>query len=473
MIDLNDKLESILKKYGLYKKDFLKDRIEQGIREVVEEYTKKFTDRRARIIVRGVKNSKQYQLLSLIAEYGNIIAVVDKKPITDRIALDGGTVIDVLDLEQAESLECDVYIINAHNAGRNIRFDVRNQGKKCYVVDLYTEIRLRSGIVVTKPYEEYESETDFSHHKTHEAYESYRNERNERHLTELLSACLMNRDFITFYEVIDEAGDLVSQNDNFLKLKIDIDHLICEVKRLIQDRKNNKMQDVILHWIDQVAYEELNNFSKLSKVMEKGLFFENAYTVTPYTSATKAYIFYSEKLRVLNVRDIVRKIKQEGVLDSQLVSSIYKNGYEFIMGGSIVDDCLPEYKSEYTQRMTASTASYWDMLNRMLHSEKPVFGMISSTIETHEPWMSPKCDVGNPSFEFAGNYNIVEDKIKESAHYFDSVIAFFNDILTNNTINIYMSDHGKWEDISLRRYGDFAMHSILSITNMGITGKVS
>ena len=36
-----------------------------------------------------------------------------------------------------------------------------------------------------------------------------------------------------------------------------------------------------------------------------------------------------------------------------------------------------------------------------------------------------------------------------------------------------MSDHGKWEDIDLRRYSDFAMHTFLSITNLGMKGKVS
>ena len=36
-----------------------------------------------------------------------------------------------------------------------------------------------------------------------------------------------------------------------------------------------------------------------------------------------------------------------------------------------------------------------------------------------------------------------------------------------------MSDHGKWEDIKLRRYSDYAMHTILGVTNIGITGRVT
>ncbi len=113
------------------------------------------------------------------------------------------------------------------------------------------------------------------------------------------------------------------------------------------------------------------------------------------------------------------------------------------------------------------------MINQLINCDKPVFGIVASLVETHEPWMSPKCDIEDLSFSFEGNYSMIEDKVRISAEYYDKVIAFFDDIFTDATINIYMSDHGKWEDIALRRYSDFAMHSILSVTNIGIVGKVS
>lgn len=473
-MDINYELENIIKKHGLYKKYLLKDRIEKYIRQIVKEYTSKDTDRSASIIVRGLKNSKQYPLLNIIAEYGNIVAVVDKKPITDKVILDNGTVIDILGVEQAEELESDVYIINSKNAGSSIRYEMMCKGKKTDIVDLYTEMRWRFSMVLSKPYEEYGNETDFSHNKIHELYERFKMERNEEHLKELLGACLLNRDFVTFYEILAEVNDLTARNACFWEgLKKDVDSLLYEVKRIIGERKGNLKQDIIMHWIDQVGYDELDNFPQLKKIINKGMFFENAYTVIPYTIATETCVFYNEAISISNRLNAISMFKNKGLEVSKLAKDIRNSGYEVLAAGDLVEDLMPRNKSEYTEWIAASSVYYWDMINQLINCDKPVFGVVTSLVETHEPWMSPKCDIEDPCFAFEGNYSMIGDKVKIAAEYYDKVIAFYDDLFTDATINIYMSDHGKWEDISLRRYSDSAMHSILSVTNMGMAGRVS
>ena len=82
MFDINDKLDYLLKEYGIYKRDLLRNRLETAIRHIISEYTEKYG---RRIIVRGLKYSeKGYPLLKIISEYGDIIAVVDKQPFAEN-----------------------------------------------------------------------------------------------------------------------------------------------------------------------------------------------------------------------------------------------------------------------------------------------------------------------------------------------------------------------------------------------------
>lgn len=470
-MDLNRQLNDIMKKYGLYKRTFLKDRIETAIREVVCEYTRKYGNR---IIIRGQKLSETgYPLLKIASEYGEIIAVVDRSPFSDRIWVDEQTSYSMVNLEQAENLTCDVYIINSPYQGKNIYYEVTTTKKECHVIDLYVELRIRYGIAVTQPFEQYGDEEDFSHNKTQEAYRLFCAERNEEHLSQLLGVCLSNRDFVTFFETIDEAGDLVAASGTLNALKNDITGLLDEIRAQMQMREHNVSKDIVMHWIDQAGFEELDNFPRLKSIMDRGLMFENAYTITPYTSATETCMFYGDEIRALNKSNPKEIISQRGLRESRLYHNILDSGYEFSMMGYMVKKCMPEQQGEYTQVMVASSVFYWNMLNLIINSDKPVFGIVGCLAETHEPWMSPKCEVYNPSFEFNGSYCMSEDKIRESAGYYDKVINFFTDVFGNRTIHIYMSDHGKWEDIKLRRYSDYAMHTILGVTNIGITGRVT
>ena len=470
-MDINCELDNLMKKYGLYQRTFLKDRIESAIREVVCEYTQKCGKR---IIVRGQKFCEDgYSLLNIISDYGEIVAVVDRAPFSDKIWLNQQVSVPMLNLDEAENVECDVYIITSLYQGKNIYYDVTTSGKECGIIDLYKELRIRYGIAIRQTFDQYRDEEDLSHNKTQEVYALFCTERTREHLLKLLSACLSNRDFVTFFEVMDEAQELIDDADKLSGLKEDILNLLDKVHAHIKMRESNPSKDIVMHWIDQAEFEELDNFPLLKSMIDKGLMFEKAYAVTPYTSATETCLFYGDEVCALSESNPKEIIFTRGLKQSRLYQNILDSGYEFSMMGYMVEKCLPEECGEYTQFMVASSVLYWNMLNLIINSDKPVFGMIGCLAETHEPWMSPRCDVYNPSFEFNGSYRMSEDKIKQSARYFDKVIDFFTDIFGKRTIHIYMSDHGKWEDIDLRRYSDSAMHTILGITNIGITGRVT
>lgn len=470
MFDINEELDEILRRYGLLRRVLLRERIESAIRSVVAECTSKYGKR---IILRCLKASENgHPLLKILSDYGNVVAVVDREPFAEQIYADDKCY-KMVDLKKAEEIECDVYIINSKFQGKNIYYEIKSSEKKCHIVDLYSQIRVKYGIAVTKPFDEYDNEEDFSHNKTQEAYEAFQREKNEEHLTWLLSACLANRDFVTFYEVMEEAYDFIKDLERFRGLKEEIDNLLDEIRVFLKKRESLFPKDIIMHWMDQVGYDDLDNFPELKNLMGQGLLFENAYTVTPYTVATEACIFYQEEVCKLNMKNLKEVILRNGLKQSKLYHDILDNGYVFNIMGGMARKYMPEKQDSYTQIMVASSVCYWNMINYIIHSEKPVFGIIGCLSENHEPWMSPKVKPYNPSFEFYGSYAMSKEKVRKSALYYDKIIKFFTDMFSNKTIHIYMSDHGKWEDIDLRRYGNYAIHTVLGITNMGVQGRVS
>lgn len=125
-----------------------------------------------------------------------------------------------------------------------------------------------------------------------------------------------------------------------------------------------------------------------------------------------------------------------------------------------------------SEPLVASSFHYWRFLRDLLLSEKPVLGIVHIFGETHEPYSSPESVVKNYSYEFYRSYNASKEKIRRSAAYADRVIQFYTELFGAKTVNLYMSDHGKWEDIDRRRYKDESMHTFLGITNLGIRGEV-
>lgn len=468
MIDLNQALDNILKKHLLYDYPLLKDSIESYIRIEIEKYVRKYG---RKIVLRGLKYKSDgvYPLLELLAEYGDIAAIVDRNPFANEVTLKSGKKVCIFDSNDCIPADIDIYIINSKYYGQIIAHDV-NQNASFAVIDLYTELRTHYSLALNKTFDEYyDDEIDYTHIKVQRRFEIFKNNNSEENLRLLIKSCLENKDFVTFYKVYGIAGELACK-DEFVSIKHDVDDLILHIKNAIKERNKLPKQDVIMHWIDQVGYDELHNLPWLSDVLGSGIVFEKSYTITPYTRATAKSLFWKDEI---GSPTEIRAAMKNSLENSTFYKQICDNGFSFHLRGSLEDDLLSRYRTEKRiQFMTASSVHYWNMINDLIGSEKNIFGIVHCISETHEPWMSPECDLYNGSFQFFGGYVSSDDKIRISAKYLDDVIKFYSDILGENTINIYMSDHGKWEDVSLRRYSETAIHTFLGITNTGISAKV-
>ncbi len=481
MLDIEKQLEQIMKKYGMsyeaYYKDSLADIIQQILQKAVEKYGPK-------LIVRGLKKSDtdKYPILSLLDEQAEIVGVVDLHPFDTVVKFEGKNgareVPFVKNDVEIRKENCDIYLINTLYQGKNIYYEVKEdmQAKGIGVVDLYKTIRTKYSLAPSKLYEEYGTERDFSHNHIWNKLNCFRENRTQENLVELLGVCLYLRDFTSFFRYVEEGKEIVAKAEKLQKLVEEIKAFMRKIKEQIQIReKSLKKKDIIIHWIDQVSYSELFLMPKLQERIQKELFFQNAYAVTPYTRPVARMIFWQEFRGITdeNSQSVDCKYKEKRLEDSQLYQNIKCSDYDFQVCGYVKQILEKEsVGTEMCEFSVASTVHYFQMLNKLLNASKPIFGIIHILNETHEPYVSPESGLDNKSFEFQSAYGESKEKIQISAAYADEIMDFYTKLMGDNIVGIYMSDHGKWEDIDRRRYQDIAMHTILGITNLGIKGRV-
>lgn len=480
-MDIEKQLDKIMEQYGIsyycYYKDSLAEIIEEILQEMVEKYGTK-------IIIRGLKKSNvgEYPILSLIEKKAEVVGVVDKAPFAQRVRFLGKqgekTVPFRKDDVEIKKEDCDIYLINTLYHGKNIYYEVKKhmEAKGIGVIDLYKVIRVKYSMAPSKLYEEYDGERDFSYNQVWYSVNSFRANRTQENLKKLLGVCLYLRDFTSFFRYVEEGKKIIEKSEELQKLVKEVQEFLKEIKVQIQAReKKMECKDVIVHWIDQISYSELSLMPKLQERIKKGLFFENAYAVTPYTRPVARMIFWKEFRGIAdeNFRNRNGEYEEKTLEDSGLYKKIRQADYDFQVCGYVKQILEQEaVGTEMCEFSVATTVHYFQMANKLLNTTKPIFGIVHILNETHEPYISPEAGLENKSFEFQAPYEESEDKIQISATYADEMMDFYAKLLGDKMIGIYMSDHGKWEDIDRRRYKDMAMRTILGITNIGMKGQV-
>lgn len=472
-MDINKELDLIMDKYNLGRLKYLRESLGEIIKNELENAVRLYGNR---IVVRGIKyrENGDYSLCALAEQCGDITAVVDQKVFSERLLLPSGKEVPFHEIDWKPSKEiCDIYLINAVYKGQDIYYQEQERlgDQGIYVMDLYKIIRMKYSIPLDKAFDEFTEEIDYTHNRIWLAREKFLQDRSWESFQELLGECLSLRDFVSFFKYANEEKEMISQKETLGNLKEDIETFLKKIKEEFDKKKERQeYRDIIVHWIDQVSYGERMLLPGLEKKLESGLAFQNAYTHTPYTQPTVRMIFWKQ-FRGENAAGTPGGYDKRNLKDSELYNRIQDAGYELEIFG-FLKQIIDKDADTCFAMPTASGALYFQMLNVLLNSEKPVFSMVHILNETHEPYMSPEAGLENTSFEFSDSYESAAKRITISASYMDEVIDFYDSLLGEQVINIYMSDHGKWEDIDRRRYKDEAMHTILGITNIGVHGTV-
>ncbi|MBD5532341.1 MAG: hypothetical protein HDQ98_09080 [Lachnospiraceae bacterium] len=282
---------------------------------------------------------------------------------------------------------------------------------------------------------------------------------NARRLRRVIYDYLAIFDFVNAFYYMEEYIRRKYWNyKKYQRMKRDLEKLIKQIKIRLAKR-----EDIIVFWTDNVSYNELEWMPKLQKKSKDSLFFENAYTPTPYTRPTMCAMankwldiddFGKDDLRNLNSHNSI------------LLRKIYEYGFEakyFDVGPGNGPCVFDKSIQHWTDRWHDSTCRIcFDAINELLNTEKKQVMIIHAVMEVHPPHIYPDKHGQIPHMQMDYKRGELERKrgrgyqqIRNAAEYWDEQLDFYSGLLGEFTTKIHMSDHGKVGGKGGRRYKEW------------------
>ncbi|MDD6070240.1 MAG: hypothetical protein PUC12_05405 [Clostridiales bacterium] len=409
------------------------NKIKQSVRQILNNIPKN------KIV--GIKGAGEHtsQLLSLSEGAFSPQYIFNKRnKIVESSQIDGKTYTIYPD-SYIDKVNLDVMIVSSYAHRREMEQDLKKYSNQFQIIDIYDEL-LKDGLEVNAPF--YRNAED-----TYENVLYYRKEYNKNsnatNLKNLIVAYLHICDFINYIKYSKEyikKGFIDWEIIN--SAMIEMQNMLDGIKKVVSARKQ---KDIITIWNDQLGYSELKFAPYMNKASEESLFFENAYTMTPFTVPT-----FFEMFQGLKSLDDGIYHKQFPVFDStnsELIEYITKEGYKFVYVGDEADARLfsEEYaRGSYTYNSTCIRCV--DLLQVLIDEERPVCAILHSLVETHNPYLSGELDSAKwydwPRF-MGDTEETAMKQMKKSLVYWDKQLNYFMNFLSDNAVRIYMSDHGK------------------------------
>lgn len=253
----------------------------------------------------------------------------------------------------------------------------------------------------------------------------------------------------------------------------DIQNALNEVKSLLdcvkRKIKKRTQRDIIIVWNDQLDYSYLQYTPYMQEISKNSMFFENAYTMTPFTAATLWEMF--QELKSIDDEIYYKPPLASGESNSKIIKELILSGYKFLYIGDEWDAKL------FEEKYTASYYTYGSscircvrLLQELFNSDKPVCIILHELTETHNPYLSGELNDSKfhewPTFGGSTEELAMEQK-RESAIYWDKQLEFYMGFMPDNSIKVFMSDHGTRYNIQ-PIYKEATTHIIFFITGDGV-----
>lgn len=254
------------------------------------------------------------------------------------------------------------------------------------------------------------------------------------------------KDFLNASKYISQILELDIEDSikaGYAKSWQEIQDLLNQIREVLKCRKQ---KDIIMNWMDAVGYEESENMPFLNGCRQRGINFTNAFTAMPFTHETYKTVFKG----TLPLSDYYNT---EKISDSKLIKYIEKNGYQFKNVSGYMDWFEAFYESEAWHNSGASCSEIlWDMLSCLINMKEPAFILGHLLIEGHLPNLYSDM-ISDDFIDGKSRWYTARSQMDKQLEYY---AGFFSD----ESIMIYMSDHGLELRILARNH-----------TNLIITGK--
>lgn len=336
------------------------------------------------------------------------------------------------------SMHIDIIVISSYTHRKKIHDELEKINGEFIILDLYDELQ-KVGLDVNAPF--YRNSEDMYENVVYHR-KKYFLENSAVNLKNLIIAYLRIYDFINFYKFAEKY--IYNRYQDYQ----DIQNALDEVKQLldfVRKKITKRIQkDIVIIWNDQLDYSWLDYTPYMQKISGSSMFFENAYTMTPFTVPTILEIF--QGLKSIDNEIYHNKFCPVNCINSNIIKELELYGYVFIYIGDSADAGLFEKKytiSHYPY--SSSCIRCIDMFQILLDTEQPVCILVHALVETHNPYLSGDLNDAKyyewPTFAGETEEKALEQR-KKSVLYWDKQIEFYMNFLSDNCIKIFMSDHG-------------------------------
>ncbi len=256
---------------------------------------------------------------------------------------------------------------------------------------------------------------------------------NCKYLKRAIFISLVYKDFLLFEEYLSKLIDILTlcEKEKYLALKQEVKNLLKEIKEAISKKEK---KDIVMLWMDQLGYENLQVMPYVSATMKKGVFFDNAFTLIPWTVPTYRCIFTDKKEMSSSMHNHEKAISEE---ECSICKYMSVKGYDFkVISEHFIRRGYVEKHLQwggYMELYSPASLILWNTICCMGENEKPVFLLAHELSHTHDPWQTTD-----------GGEDIFQDQPKRYLYArleLDRQIEYYSDFM-EKSIRIFMSDHG-------------------------------
>ncbi len=255
-----------------------------------------------------------------------------------------------------------------------------------------------------------------------------------------LEKCLFLALYMKNFLAAKEYASLLSGEDaKFEGLWDEIQELLDTIKKSVRKRER---RDIILYWLDAIAYGDESNMPYLQGIKNDSIVFENAFTYIYWTRPTLRAMFLGKR----DIDDLSYNISEISGKNSQVIRFLEDHGYKVkVFSGYYANNFPVKYRARrlYSDMFQPISMCLWDMLSEML-TEKVCGGgqmlWVVHAFATHSPYINGKMKDDNYRNE-AELYSLAKQEIDEQ-------LSFYETYISDSAFRIYMSDHGGHRDIT-------------------------
>lgn len=428
-------MEEILRLYrelhGLLGKNNLVEEFFQRIHSTVQEVIDQIPDETG-IVIRpaGAEAEKTLELYDFSEK--NIIGIVDKKERRDGFC---GYPCFTMDSLPAKTCGCVLILSFLY------RQAIKEELETLHIpyIDLYDELEKR-GFPLQLPHNTCETNIQAVVNYFYLRYlRSEAGPQRESALRELLQIAVECKDFTLISNIYQDCG---GEKGEFPILKTvwrESKRLLNSIRDKLQERKQ---KDIFLFWTDAVPYNILHWLPETMKLSKQGIFFQRAYTQTPFTGSTMSAIFSN----VLPINDFPQNQKKIDSGNSPLIQFMENEGYKVrLIAGAANIPMGKDHLFDEDHYLSSCNMKWWRGIIDLLQSPEPCFYMFHF-MESHPPCFSPFFEEPALFLDLAPRAK-QEAQVKATFEYLDQCLSLYRKLLGNKT-QVYFSDHGKhmWAD---------------------------